>query len=142
MDKFILYTPKSLSSAKQIVKYLPQAIRNGLPAEIAVVAVSSQKSRALNRRYRKKDKAANVLSFRYSKEYSEILVCTAVIRREARAQKHSFAYQMTWYILHGIIHLSGLHHEASKAAEKEFSRTEQKVLKYFRNGAPRHHHRT
>lgn len=138
----ILTTQNNLSFSKRIVKHLPQAVRNGLPAEISVVSVSEKESAALNRRYRKKDKATNVLSFRYSKAYGEIIVCPPVIRSEAKKRGNVFHYQMTWRILHGMIHLSGLHHEKSEAAEKKFSRTEQKILARIFNGAPRHHHRT
>lgn len=117
---------------------MPQAVRNGLPAEISVVSVSEKESAAFNRRYRNKRAAANVLSFLYGKEYGEIILCSAVIRREAKAQHHTFDYQMTWMIAHGMIHLSGLHHEESASAEKKFSRTEQKVLQRIFNGAAKH----
>ncbi|TSD04701.1 MAG: hypothetical protein Greene071436_79, partial [Parcubacteria group bacterium Greene0714_36] len=68
--------------------------------------------------------------------------CPAIIRAEAKTQNNSFEYQMTWMIVHGMIHLSGLHHEESKVAEKKFSRIEHKVLKQFLNGPPRHRHRS
>lgn len=128
MKEIVFHTPKNIAFAQEIVKHLPQAIAKRLPADIAIVAVSAQESRALNRRYRKKDKATNVLSFRYGKEYGEIIVCPAVIRREAKSQKHAFEYQMTWYILHGMIHLSGLHHEVSASAAKKAEVIEQGVL--------------
>jgi probable rRNA maturation factor len=90
--------------------------------------VPEKESASLNRAYRGKNKPANVLSFRYGKEYGEIIVCPAVIRREAQEQKRAFQYQMTWMILHGMIHLSGLHHEASAAAAKRVERLEQSIL--------------
>lgn len=129
MKEIILRTAKNLSSAKRIVKNLPQAIRRRLPEEISVVSVSAVKSRALNRQYRKKNKAANVLSFYYAKEYGEIIVCFSLIRSEAKKEKHSFQYQMTGMILHGMIHLSGLHHERSVATAKKVAKIEQIVLK-------------
>lgn len=135
MKETILRTPQNVAFSKEIVKYLPQAVRSGLPAEISVVSVSEKKSAMLNRMYRKKDTATNVLSFRYSDEYGEIFVCPAVIRAEAKAQKNSFQYQMTWMIVHGMIHLSGVHHEKSKAAERKFSRIEHGILAKVFNGA-------
>ena len=133
--------PNTLSSARRIVKHLPQATAKRLPAQISVVPVSEKESRALNRQYRKKDKATNVLSFYYTKEYGEIIVCPSVIRHEAKAQKHSFEYQMTWMILHGMIHLSGLHHERSwKTAERTES-VERKILRdLFQKSGSHHHH--
>ena len=120
------------------VKHLPSAIRNGLPREIAVVAVSVRKSLALNRQYRKKDKAANVLSFYYAKEYGEIIICPAIIRAEAKKAKHTFQHQMTWYILHGMIHLSGLHHERSSAAARKTEVLERKILATIFNESQHH----
>ena len=156
-------TSKNLSFSKQIVKYLPQAVASRLPAEISVVAVSEKESRRLNRRYRGKNKPANVLSFLYtsmslssprkrgSREqktgfpiesgmtqngkavyiYGEIIVCPAVIRREAKAQKHSFDYQMTWMILHGMIHLAGVHHERSQLTTERVEILEKNILQRF-----------
>ena len=166
----ILHMPKTLSSAnaKKIVKYLPRPVRRRLPAEISVVAVSEQESRRLNRRYRGKDKSANVLSFLYddtsvssprkrgSREqktgfpiklalgcdrvsgmtkqreklytYGEIIVCPSIVRAEAKAQRHTYQYQMTWMIVHGMIHLSGLHHEQSEKLAEQIERLERKLL--------------
>ena len=130
-DTIGLHTPKTLSFAKRIVKRLPQAIRNGLPAEISVVPVSEKESRALNRQYRKKNAPANVLSFFYSPEYGEIIVCPMLIRAEAKAQNNSFEYQFAWMIAHGMIHLAGLHHERSVVAAKKSEALEKNILRHF-----------
>lgn len=139
MKGTISQTSKNLSFAKQIVKQLPQAIRRRLPAEILVVSVSEKESVALNRRYRKKHKATNVLSFYYGKEYGEIIVCPSLIRREAEIQKHTFRYQMTWMIVHGMIHLAGVHHERSATAAKKTEALEHKILDTIFNGSQHHH---
>lgn len=138
---------KSLSGSTvklkiEVVKFLPSAIRKRLPEAIAVFPLSPVKSRAINKKYRKKDKPTNVLSFRYSDEYGEILVCPAVIRREARERGNTFDYQMTWMIVHGMLHLSGLHHETSAAREKKFVRVERSVLDKIFNGAKKYYHRS
>ena len=139
-ETIILHTPKTLSFSKRIVKCLPQAVWRRLPAEISVVAVSEKESAALNRRYRGKNKPANVLSFWYGKEYGEIIVCASIIRSEAKKEKHSFEYQMTWYILHGMIHLSGLHHEQSTAAAKKSEALEINILQtLFQKSGTQHH---
>ena len=129
MKGAILSSSKNLSFLNRIVKVLPQAIRNGLPADIAIVEVSEKESRRLNLIYRGRRKPANVLSFRYDHEYGEIIVCALMIRREAKMQKHSFKYQMTWMVVHGMIHLSGLHHEKSDAAAQKAERIEQAILR-------------
>ena len=134
MKGTILTSSQNLSFSKDIVKHLPQAVRKKLPADIGIIAVSEKKSQALNRTYRGKDKATNVLSFFYSKGYGEIIVCPAVIRREAKAAGHLFEYQMTWMIVHGMLHLSGVHHEGSLRAGRTFERIEQGVLRKIEKG--------
>lgn len=112
----------------EIKKKLPLYLRKKLPSQIGIIAISPKASRRLNKIYRGKDKATNVLSFRFDKNYGEILVCPEVVRREARIQGNSYKYQMTWMVLHGMLHLAGLHHEKSKAAAKRVSDLEQKLL--------------
>ena len=142
---------ENLSFLDDVVKHFPLATKRRLPKEIVVVSVSARRSLALNREYRKKHTAANVLSFSYpalemdngksyapsvggfkggvySKEYGEIIVCPAIIRREARAEKHTYEYQMTWMVVHGMIHLSGLHHEKSEEEDRRVSRIEMRIL--------------
>lgn len=131
MKDTILHTPQNLSFSKEIVKHLPQAMRNKLSTDIAIVSVSEKKSLGLNRAYRNKRKPANVLSFFYGKEYGEIILCPVVIRREALEQKHSYKYQMTWMIVHGMIHLAGLHHETSARTRARFEKIEQDILKHI-----------
>lgn len=139
MRKLIPRISEALQSPREIVKYLPQAVRKGLPVEIAVIEVSEKESKMLNRRYRKKHKSANVLSFLYGPEYGEIIVCPSVIRREARAQGHTYRYEMTWMIVHGTIHLSGLHHERSAAAARKAEALEQKILDAIFDGSQHYH---
>ena len=124
----ILTTKKNLSFLKDIVKYLPADIKKRLPKEIAVIAVSEQESLKLNRRYRNKRKPTNVLSFRYDDTYGEILVCQAVIHYEAKKQGNTQVFQMTWMVLHGMLHLAGLHHEKSEAMARKITHIEDAVL--------------
>lgn len=119
--------------SQDIIKLFPVIIQQRLPKAITVVPVSAEESLALNRRYRKKRKPANVLSFLYDREYGEIIVCPVLIRIEAKAQGNSFQYQMTWMIVHGMLHLAGVHHEKSQAAAKMAARLEEKMLRKFQS---------
>ena len=124
----ILTTKKNLSFSKDIVKNLPADIRKRLPKEIAVIAVSEQESLKLNRRYRNKRKPTNVLSFLYGPAYGEIIVCPLVIAKDAKKQGNTKAFQMTWMVLHGMLHLAGLHHEKSEAMARRITHIEDAVL--------------
>lgn len=112
-----------------IKRLLPSNIQNALPKAIKAVSLRMEDMQKINVAYRGEAKPANVLSFRYDKEYGEILICPSVIRKEARSQKHAFKYQMTWMILHGMLHLSGLHHENSTVSARKFERIEAQVLR-------------
>ena len=124
----IITTQKKIAFSSKIVNNLPLTIQKRLPKEIAVIAVSEQESLKLNRRYRNKRKPTNVLSFRYDDTYGEILVCPPVIRYEAKKQGNTQVFQMTWMVLHGMLHLAGLHHEKSEAMARRITHIEDTVL--------------
>ena len=117
--------------AKILKRLMPRVFSKKLPQKIGVVKISESRSKKLNRIYRDKNKPANVLSFRYGSDYGEILVCPEVIRREAKKQKNTYKYQMTWMIIHGMLHLAGMHHEKSKSASEKVEVTEKSILKKF-----------
>ena len=127
----IFTTQKSLSSSKDIVKNLPVDIQRRLPKEIVVIAVSEQESLKLNSRYRNKRKPTNVLSFLYGPAYGEIILCPLVIAKDAKKQGNTQVFQMTWMVLHGMLHLAGLHHEKSRVIAEKVERIEQEVLAAF-----------
>lgn len=135
MKDIILHTKKSLSFLQEIVKYLPLAIKNRLPKEIAIIAVSAGESLKLNRRYRHKRKPSNVLSFLYGPEYGEIIICLSIICKEAKEQSNTQVFQMTWMIVHGMLHLAGLHHEKSPAAARRAEKIERAVLDTLGNAS-------
>lgn len=117
---------------KKIKRVFPRNLKQKLPKIVRVVLIDKETSRSLNARLRKKRKATNVLSFRYDVSYGEILVCPPVIRADARAQHNSYVFQMTWMIVHGMIHLSGLHHEHSRVLAGKVTRIEHEILSALR----------
>jgi len=90
----------------------------GTGCEMAVQVVSAPRMRLLNRRYRGKDKPTNVLSFPAApapgvrpRPLGDVLICPAVLRREARAQGKSEQAHWAHLIVHGTLHLVGHDHE-------------------------------
>jgi probable rRNA maturation factor len=71
--------------------------------------VGAREGRQLNRQFRKKDYATNVLSFPYDKG-GDIVLCHPVITREARAQKKSVRAHYAHLVVHGVLHLRGQVH--------------------------------
>ncbi len=114
---------------RSIRRLLPNSISKKLPREVKIVEAGPEESKRLNRVYRKVGRPTNVLSFNYGPGYGEIMVAPGVIRREARRAGNSYRCQLTWMILHGMLHLAGLHHEKSKGAERRIANLEKKILK-------------
>src|ERR1044072_1206057 len=76
---------------------------------ITIRIVGSAAGRRLNMLYRKKAYATNVLSFPYGKS-GDLVLCHAVIAREARDQGKSVRAHYAHLVIHGMLHLRGLAH--------------------------------
>jgi probable rRNA maturation factor len=86
-------------------------------AEIAVRVVGEAEGRELNRQYRGKDYATNVLTFDYAREprvLADIVLCGPVVQREARAQRKTLKDHYAHLLVHGALHAQGWDHEASE----------------------------
>jgi len=94
---------------------------------INVIFVSKERSRLLNVKYRKKNKPANILSFDYG-NYGEIVICPEVVKKEAKKSGNSFKYQLSWMLVHGLLHLAEIHHEKSLAQAIKAERIEKEIL--------------
>jgi len=82
-------------------------------AEITVRFVDAAEGHALNRDYRGKDAATNVLSFVYASApvAGDLVICTPVVVREAQAQDKSAEAHYAHLVVHGVLHLQGFDHE-------------------------------
>lgn len=118
---------------KEIVNLFPKTVSRDIPKNVVILEVKPTESKRINRRYGGKNKPANVLSFLYGPEYGEIIICPALIRREAKKQRNSYEYQKKWMIAHGLLHLAGIHHEKSVRARKKFEQIEQTLLEKLGN---------
>ena len=119
--------PAAVSFRKWVAAALDGRIRD---ADLAVRLVGSKEGRALNRHYRGKDYATNVLSF--PAEIAEgvklpkgvkmpllgdLVLCAPVVAREAKEQKKPLAAHYAHLTVHGALHLLGWNHEDSREAE-------------------------
>ena len=80
---------------------------------MTVAIVSDARVRALNRQYRKKDKATDVLSFSSEERgfLGDVVIASGVAARQAREAGHSLATEVRVLALHGLLHLLGYDHE-------------------------------
>jgi probable rRNA maturation factor len=102
--------------------------------ELSVLVAGSARSRALNARYRGRDYATNVLSFPLPAGapggglIGELVICPAVLRREARAQRKLLRAHWAHMVVHGALHLIGYDHQRSSQAQR-MERREIRVLR-------------
>ena len=104
-------------------------------AEVTLRVVGAAESRRLNRAFRKRDYATNVLSFSYSPTQGDVVLCHPVIRREARAQGKTLAAHYAHLVVHGMLHLRGLAH-ARAADARRMERAEIALLGRLGFGDP------
>jgi probable rRNA maturation factor len=96
------------------------------PAELTIRFVDAEEGRTLNREYRGKDYATNVLTFAYTEDedsevtQADIILCTDVLQREAAEQEKSVEAHTAHLVIHGVLHAQGYDHETDEeAAEME-----------------------
>ncbi|MBU0999025.1 rRNA maturation RNase YbeY [Patescibacteria group bacterium] len=94
--------------------------------DLSIAFVPENKSRELNKKYRNKNKATNILSFPLSKNMGEIVLCPAVIKKEAKKFGRTPDQLLNFLVIHGMLHLKGYEHSSTmEALEKKYDQ------KYF-----------
>lgn len=101
------------------------------PAELTIRFVDAEEGQTLNRDYRDKDYATNVLTFAYTEDedsevtQADIILCTDVLEKEAAEQKKPLLDHAAHLIVHGVLHAQGYdHEEEEEATEMEALETE------------------
>ena len=108
-------------------------------AEITVRIVDAPEGQELNRSYRGKNYATNVLTFDYAMEplvHADLVLCAPVIAREAQEQGKSLQAHYAHLIVHGTLHAQGWDHEASKADARDMEAHEVALLAGLGFGSP------
>jgi probable rRNA maturation factor len=88
-------------------------------ADVTLRLVDADEGRMLNRDYRGRDYATNVLTFAYpgiEPLSGDIVLCTPVIAREAREQNKALEAHYAHLVVHGMLHLQGYDHESETDA--------------------------
>ena len=93
-------------------------------ADLAIRIVGAKEGRALNRHYRGKDDATNVLSFPAELPegvkmplLGDLVICAPVVAREAKEQHKPAVAHYAHLTVHGVLHLLGWDHDDDKEAE-------------------------
>ena len=104
------------------------------PAQVTIRFVDEVEAQLLNRDYRKKDYATNVLTFPYATEpvlVGDLALCVPVVLREAEQQRKPVQAHFAHLILHGMLHLQGYDHETSDAEAERMEAREREILAHF-----------
>jgi probable rRNA maturation factor len=108
--------PDHPANNSQIETFLRAAQRVvGIRGEVNVLITSDDKMRRLNRDFRGKDKATDVLSFPAAQNWKvagDIAISRDIARENARALGHSLTTEVKILLLHGLLHLAGHDHES------------------------------
>jgi probable rRNA maturation factor len=100
-----------------------------LKGEVNVLVTDNQELRKLNRRFRHKDKTADVLSFPATSDIvknfaGDIAISAEIATKNAADLGHSAAEEIKILALHGLLHLAGYDHEVDHG---EMARKEQRL---------------
>jgi probable rRNA maturation factor len=99
--------------------------------QITVRLVDADEGRELNRAYRGKDYATNVLSFPYEQEpivCGDLVICPAVVEREAGEQNKTCEAHYAHLVVHGLLHLQGYDHETGNKEAQQMEDKERLIL--------------
>lgn len=102
----------------KVIRWIRAALES--PAEITVRIVDAEEGQALNRDFRQKDYATNVLTFDYSHEpvvVADLILCAPVVETEAAAEKVTLEAHYAHLLVHGTLHAQGFDHEEDDEAE-------------------------
>lgn len=122
-------------SAAKLKAWARHALGSEVQGELTVRVVDEQESTALNERYRGKRGPTNVLSFNADAPagrgaellpFGDLVICAAVVEREAREQGKALEAHWAHMVIHGALHLQGFDHE--KAGQATVMEAHERVL--------------
>ena len=120
----------SLPTRPQVRRWAKKALE-GESAEVTVRFVDAEEGQMLNREYRHKDYATNVLSFPYlpnPQMAGDLVLCLPVVLKEAADQKKPVETHFAHLIVHGMLHLQGYDHETNEADAEFMEAREREIL--------------
>jgi len=99
--------------------------------EITVRIVDAEEGLALNRDYRHKDYATNVLTFDYTQEpavTADLVLCAPVVAQEAKDNKKTLQAHYAHLLVHGVLHAQGYDHQTGEQDAEKMEALEIKIL--------------
>ncbi len=121
-------THRAALARHNVARWIRHALER--EAEITVRIVDAAEGQALNRDYRKKDYATNVLTFAYGEQAlsADLVLCAPVVAREALEQHKSLQAHYAHLIVHGSLHAQGWDHETNTRDARAMEAREVSIL--------------
>jgi probable rRNA maturation factor len=129
--RFVVKTLKKAQSLPSLKKKLPR-LKEGLSIHFSLVTSAQMKK--LNKAWRGKDYATDVLSFPAPKVFfkqgqiGELVVCFPVLKKQAREEGHTVARELEILLVHGVLHLLGFDHELGAKQAATMRKWEEALL--------------
>ncbi len=118
---------------ESVVGQLPATERRRLKKsrlQMTLVFLPEKKARRLNKDYRDRDYATDVLSFPGDgvEELGDLVLCPEVLTRQAREHGLSFRSELAYMVLHGLLHLLGYDHEGDEKKARVMFRLQDRIF--------------
>lgn len=135
------------SSRARLARLLSEAarsaarIRGSRIESLSIAIVGDAAMRRLNRDFHASDETTDVLAFPFRQGRvidAEIVICAPFAKREARARGLSWRTELTLYLVHGVLHLTG-EDDATARGARRMRRFERDVLARLALPLPRSH---
>ncbi len=98
---------------KEFLKGLAKKTLAGKEFNLSIALVGQGRIKELNKRYRKKDKPTDVLSFRYD-DWGEVVICPEEVKKNAQQFKVTYQKELARVLVHGVLHILGYNHQQMK----------------------------
>ncbi len=126
---------------KYFLRHLPAPERRQLKLarELIVVFVDDKQMRSLNREYRKRDYVTDILSFESEDKSSlgELVLSVKKVKSQARLHRLTVNEELSYLLIHGVLHLLGFDHEKSKKAAKKMFQLQDEAFESLSRPRPR-----
>ena len=120
---------RTLLPRHRVARWMRAAL--AAPGQFAVRVVDADEGRTLNRDWRGKDHATNVLTFDYEHEpvvVADLVLCAPVVEREAQAEGKALDAHYAHLLVHGVLHAQGWDHERAADARRMEARESELLL--------------
>ena len=110
---------RALLARHVLTRWVRAALEGPVAAEIGFRVVDEQEGRSLNRAFRDRDYATNVLTFSYALApvvMADVVLCAPVLQREAKESGVPLVAHCAHLVVHGVLHARGFDHERDDEA--------------------------